>query len=98
MQKQHFFIKLNPPRPTFAMDMTEEEKSVMQRHIAYWKPYLQNGTMLVFGPVMDPAGVYGIGVICAGSEPEMRTLIDADPAASLGRYDAFPMSAVTKPG
>jgi hypothetical protein len=35
MDKQHFFLKLNPPRPTFMLDMTADEKAIMQKHVAY---------------------------------------------------------------
>ncbi len=38
MAKMHFFLKLNPPRASFMMDMTSEERNIMQRHVEYWKP------------------------------------------------------------
>lgn len=34
----------------------------MDRHIAYWTGKAQAGIAVVFGPVMDPKGVYGMGV------------------------------------
>ena len=54
MTKLHFFLKLNPPRASFTIDMTDEEKLVMQHHVNYWKTYVDNGTVLVLGPVFDP--------------------------------------------
>jgi len=36
--KKSYFLKLNPPRSTFMIDMTEAERSIMQKHIAYWAP------------------------------------------------------------
>jgi hypothetical protein len=33
----HFFLKLIGPRPTFALDMNDAEKQVMQGHFRYWK-------------------------------------------------------------
>jgi hypothetical protein len=53
-EKKTFFLKLNPPRATFMADMTAEEKGVMQKHVAYWAPYVNDGTVVVLGPVMDP--------------------------------------------
>ncbi len=44
-----------------------------------------------FGPVMDPQGVYGIGVYRAADEAEMRDLIDHDPAQKLLKYHVLPM-------
>jgi hypothetical protein len=34
--KKYFVLKLTPPRPTFAEDMTEEERTIMMQHAAYW--------------------------------------------------------------
>ena len=59
----HFVYKLVPPRPTFASDMDETEAALMSKHAAYWRDQLDHGTVIVFGPVMDPAGVWGLGVL-----------------------------------
>ena len=60
---QHYFLKLNPPRKSFMQDMTGDERKIMQQHVAYWATYVEDGTVVVLGPVMDPAGGYGIAVI-----------------------------------
>ena len=91
---QHFFIKLIPCRATFAQDMTAEERQVMQQHVAYWTGLMQQGTAVVFGPVLDPAGVYGMGVVKTEGEPQLRELLDGDPAGRLNRYQFWPMRAV----
>lgn len=69
--KKYFVIKLLPNRPDSAQTMTDHEKQIMQQHITYWKDYLQKGIMLVFGPVLDPNGVYGLGIIPVDSEDEV---------------------------
>ena len=53
-----FFLKLNPPRASFTLDMTEGERTIMARHIEYWKPHIQTGTAIVIGLVSDPKGDY----------------------------------------
>ena len=30
----HFFLKLNPCRPTFTQDMNDQERAIMQQHVA----------------------------------------------------------------
>jgi len=45
-----FFLKLIPPRPTFATDMTPEEGAVMQKHAAYWAEMFKTGKVLIIGP------------------------------------------------
>ncbi len=94
--KKHFFLKLNPPRSSFTMDMTVEERSIMQKHVAYWAPYVDNGTVIVLGPVMDPKGGYGVAVLAVDSEDQLRTLVANAPANGLNSYEIHPMRAVTK--
>jgi uncharacterized protein len=94
--KKHFFLKLNPPRPSFALDMTDEERSIMKSHIAYWQPYAATGTVVALGPVADPKGVYGIAVVAVDDEQEVTQLVASDPATVLGNYEIYPMPAVMK--
>ncbi len=88
----YFLVKTNNPRPTFHLDMTEAERAVMQKHVAYWSEKAERGIAIVFGPVMDPQGVYGIGVHQVADEAEMRRLLDQDPAKGLLQYEVLPMS------
>ena len=87
----YFFVRTNNPRPTFHLDMTPDERAVMQRHVAYWSEKAEQGIAIVFGPVMDSKGVYGMGVYKVEDEAEMRRLIDADPANGLLQYEIAPM-------
>ncbi len=87
-----FFIKTQNPRPTFHLDMTAEERATMDRHVAYWTEYAKKGTAIVFGPVMDPKGVYGMGVYKVKDEAEMRELLAHDPANGLLQYEVLPMA------
>jgi hypothetical protein len=96
MNKKHFFLKLNPPRPTFMMDMTGEEKSIMQQHVAYWDSLLNDGTAIVYGPVMDPKGGYGAGVVSVDSDEQLNQVLANDPANGLNKYEYYPMKAVYK--
>ena len=90
----HYVLYLNPPRPTFAMDMTDEERATMLQHIAYWKDLMQKELVLAYGPVMDPQGVYGLGIVEVTSEEQMKDMIAHDPANGLNKYEYFLMRAV----
>jgi uncharacterized protein len=97
---EHYLLKLNPPRPTFQADMTEEEGELMGRHVAYWSEQLERGRLAVFGPVADPEGGYGIAIALAGDESEVQELIAGDPVITDGagfRYDVFPMPGAISP-
>ena len=93
----HYFLKLNPSRPTFAQDMTTEERAIMLQHVTYWADLMNKGLVIVFGPVMDPKAVYGIGVVEVDSEEQLQDLIKNDPAASINYYEYYPMRAVVPP-
>lgn len=94
MAKKYYALRLLPPRPDFAQTMTEEERNIMMQHVAYWKDYMNRGIALVFGPVLDPEGVYGLGIVGVDSEEELKALMANDPAARINRYVFHPMNAV----
>jgi uncharacterized protein len=54
-----FLLKLFAPRPTFHLDLTPEEMSVMQTHAQYSRRLLEQGTAIAFGPVLDPKESWG---------------------------------------
>lgn len=92
-----YLLKLNPPRPTFSQDMSPDERSVMQQHITYWTGLMNEGHVLAFGPVLDPAGVYGVGIIEADSDEQVKKFMENDPAIEINTYEYYPMLAVTPP-
>jgi uncharacterized protein YciI len=78
----------------FSVDMTDEEREIMQRHVAYWSGRLANGDVVVFGPVADPDGGWGVAVARAEDEAAVRQMIADDPVLSEGdgfSYDVFAM-------
>ena len=79
-----FVFRLQAPRPTFALDMTEEERAIMGRHAAHWQPYLDSGQMVVFGPVLDGTGSWGLCVVETDDEQELRAFAAADPVVTTG--------------
>ncbi len=91
----HYFLKLNPCRPTFAQDMTDEERAIMQQHVVYWNNLMNKGMVVVFGPVFDPKGVYGMGIVEVENEQQLRELTKNDPAANINTYEYYPMRAIT---
>jgi uncharacterized protein YciI len=82
-----FVFRLKAPRPTFALDMTDEEREIMGRHAAYWQPLIRAGRMVVFGPVLDGTGSWGLGVVEADDEDELRQFAAGDPVVTTGTAD-----------
>jgi uncharacterized protein YciI len=77
----YFFCRLLPPRTTFMQDMSDDERKLMTAHGAYWKGLLDKGKAIVFGPVLDPQGSWGMGVLEATNEAEVQTLFADDPVS-----------------
>jgi uncharacterized protein YciI len=79
-----FVMRLIAPRPTFALDMSDEEREIMGRHAAHWQPFVERGDMVVFGPVLDDTGSYGLGVIDTDDEEALRAHAAQDPVVTTG--------------
>jgi uncharacterized protein len=93
MAKQHFFMRLIPPRPTFGVDMTDEERGLMHQHIAYVRTFFESGQVLAFGPVLDPAGAFGVALLEVNDQAEAEQFAKNDPTirAGLNTYALVPM-------
>ena len=90
----HFLFRLLPPRASFMMDMTAEERTLMQLHSVYWRGQLATGKVIAFGPVADPAGGWGVGIMRVDEALEANTLTAGDLVilADKGfKYEVLPM-------
>jgi uncharacterized protein YciI len=79
-----FVFRLTAPRPTFALDMSEEEGEIMARHAEHWRPRVESGQMVIFGPVPGASGSWGLGVVEADDEQELRAFAAGDPVVTTG--------------
>ncbi|MCU1663023.1 MAG: hypothetical protein QOI36_1791 [Pseudonocardiales bacterium] len=77
-----FVYRLIGPRPTFAVDMNDDERETMTKHAAYWGQLMVEGRVVAFGPVDDPGGSYGLGIVLADDMSEVEALRDGDPAVT----------------
>jgi uncharacterized protein len=93
MNKQHFFVKLIAPRPTFPMDMTPEERLLMQEHACYTRDSFDAGKILIYGPVMAPTGAFGMAVFEVEDVTEVRQFLENDPTvlAGLNKFEIHAM-------
>src|ERR1700754_3124791 len=89
----HFLLKLKPPRASFISDMTEAEAGLMNEHATYLSS--AEGVVL-FGPVADPSGAWGMAVVSVPDERAARAITAGDPLirAETGfSYEIVPMLA-----
>ena len=64
--------------------LTDEERAIMGRHAAHWKPWLERGAMVVFGPVLTDDDSYGLAVVETENEQELRDFTAQDPVVTTG--------------
>jgi uncharacterized protein YciI len=79
-----YLFRLLPPRADFAQTMTPAEQEAMALHQDYWQQLLSGGRVVVYGPVADPEGVWGLGVVRAESQEEVVLLAQNDPVIAAG--------------
>jgi len=79
-----FVFRLKAPRPTFALDMNDEEREIMARHADYWRPLIESGQMVAFGPVLDSSGSWGLGVVEADDDEQLLVFAAHDPVVTTG--------------
>lgn len=65
----------------------------MLQHIDYWTMLTDTGSSLLFGPVLDPKGAFGMAIIEVSSEEEANELAQKDPVIAEGicTYELSPM-------
>jgi hypothetical protein len=76
---KYYFYKLNSPRLTFPADITPDEGKLMQAHVAYWSQQMTHGRVIALGPVADPKGTYGVGLIRLEDGTDPAFLVANDP-------------------
>jgi len=79
-----FVLRLTAPRPNFAQTITEDERAIMNRHAAHWRPYLERGDMVVFGPILTDDDSYGLAVVETDDEQALREFAAQDPVVTTG--------------
>ena len=77
-----FVLRLIAPRPNFAQTMTDAEREIMNRHAAHWRPYLERGDMVVFGPILTEDDSYGLAVVETDDEESLRDFAVEDPVVT----------------
>ncbi|MGH2893853.1 MAG: YciI family protein [Solirubrobacteraceae bacterium] len=80
----HYVVRLMPPRSTFPGDITDAERELMGAHAVYYETLMDTGKIVVYGPVRDSSGAWGLVVIEASNPEEVRELTGADPAVAGG--------------
>ncbi len=76
--------------------MTEAERKLMDEHVRYWKDLQDRGFVLVYGPVFEAKGGWGMGIIEADDIAVAQDFAANDPTIKAGLHtmEVSPMKAV----
>ena len=59
---KYYLCKYIAPRADFLSTMTPHESELMKQHGAFLNDLLEKRTVIAHGPVLDPAGSYGLSL------------------------------------
>jgi uncharacterized protein len=57
---------------------------IYSEHVVYWKALSDRRIAIIFGPVLDPKGTWGVAIVEVASESEAHILGRNDPAVQAG--------------
>lgn len=88
-----YLCKFIPPRENFLPTLSADEREWMKQHGQYLDQLLEQGLIVAHGPVMDPAGGYGVSLFRIPDDQDIVALTAADPIIQngVGHYEHHPM-------
>lgn len=54
---------------------------------------MEKGKVVVYGPVLDPKGVYGFGIVSFDDNEQLNEFINNDPSITINTIEYYPMLA-----
>ncbi|MER8912843.1 YciI family protein [Mesorhizobium sp. M0761] len=88
-----YLCKYIPPRSDFLATMTTDEEEWMKQHGAFLDDLLEKRLIVAHGPVMGPAGGYGVSLYRIADDLDIEAITSEDPIVKngAGHYEHHPM-------
>jgi uncharacterized protein YciI len=78
---RQFLLRIEPVRKDFTLQtMSEEERPILDQHVAYLNSFFTAGTMTLAGQAFDPKGLFGIIIVNAADAQAATDILNGDPA------------------
>jgi uncharacterized protein len=73
--------------------MTAEERALMQQHLKYVGEAFDQGSVLIYGPVMGSSGAFGMAALEMTDAAEIQRFGNEDPSvkAGMNTFEFYPM-------
>ena len=97
---KYYLCKYIPPRDDFLSTMSADEADWMKQHGAFLDDLLGQGKIVAHGPVMDPAGGYGVSLYRIADGESIEGFTSRDPIVrhGAGHYEHHPMPHLKSAG
>lgn len=90
---KNYLCQFIAPRADFLATLSADEQQWMAEHGAFLNDLMQQGLIVAHGPVLDPAGAYGVSLYRIANDQDIATLTAQDPLVrnGVGHYVHHPM-------
>jgi len=90
---KYYLCKYIPPRADFLATITADERQLMTQHGSYLNELLEQGMVVAHGPVIDPAGSYGVSLYQIKDDQDIAAITSQDPIVKngVGHYEHYVM-------
>lgn len=90
---KNYLCQFIPLRADFLATMSAVEQQWMAEHGAFLNDLMTQGLIVAHGPVLDPAGAYGVSLYRIADDQDVAALTAQDPLVrnGVGRYLHHPM-------
>ena len=90
---KNYLCQFIPLRADFLATMSAVEQQWMAEHGAFLDDLMTQGLIVAHGPVLDPAGAYGVSLYSIADDQDIAVLTAQDPLVrnGVGRYVHHPM-------
>ncbi|MFZ1973359.1 MAG: YciI family protein [Candidatus Acidiferrales bacterium] len=88
-----FLLEVDPAASELCPGYAADERAVMQQHVQYVGEAFNQGSVLIYGPVLATAGAYGMAVLEMTDAAEVQKFMAEDPSitSGLNTFEFYPM-------
>lgn len=90
---KYYLCQFIPPRADFLTTLSAAEQQWMAAHGDFLNDLMAQGLIVAHGPVLDPAGAYGMSLYRIADDQDIAALTAQDPVVrhGAGHYVHHPM-------
>lgn len=80
-----YYLRLLKRGPLWTPEETPELERLQEAHLAYGRKLIEEGKIILNGPLLDNGYLRGVSIMRVDSQEEAQALADGDPSVQAGR-------------